>query len=134
MTVAPDVEARAAAKVPILSRVIETASLPEIRDQFRGAVVAGDTASCYLFASLLPGRLAGDAPVGQATARPEVDAARAEIGRLIGQVRDDLRDPSADPVRRLAGAVLERASVARQAAAQQARFDSGEKVRWPRAS
>lgn len=66
---------------------------------------------------------------------------RAEIGRLIGPVRDDLRDTTADPVRRLVGDVLERASVARQAAerrrqqdAAQARVNAGEMVPWPEAS
>jgi len=138
MTVSAEIEARAAAKVPILGRLIETASLPQLRDELKAAVISNDTAAIYVMASLLPGRLAGEAPLGQATGRPEVDAARAEIARLVGRVKDELRDTSLDPIRAQAGAVLEKAATARRAAdrrrqqdAARARIDAGEIVAWP---
>ena len=71
VVVAPEVEAAAAAKLPLLSRVIETASLPELRDRLKAAIVAGDVADQYILASLVPARLANEPPVGQATGRPE---------------------------------------------------------------
>ena len=141
MTVAPEIEAAAAAKVPIVGRLIETAGLPQLRDELKAAVIAGDTATAYVMTALLPGRLAGEAPVGQATARPENDAARAEIDRLLGRVRDELRDTSLDPIRAQAGAVLEQAATARRAAARRrqqddlaARVSAGEVILWPQAS
>ena len=141
MTVAAEVEAVAATRVPLVSRLVGSAPLTEIRDRLKAAIVAGDVADQYLLASLVPARLAGEAPVGQATARPQHDAARAEIGRLLGRVRDELRDTSLDPVRAQAGAILETAAVARPAAtarqkqdALAARIDSGETVAWPRPS
>ena len=140
MTVDAETEARAAAKVPIVARQIEVAPVTELRDQLRAAIVADDVATMYLFGSLLPARLA-ETPAGQATARPEVDAARAELGRLIGRVKDQLRDASLDPVRAQADAVLSKAATARRAAdrrrqqdAARARVDAGEIVPWPKVS
>ena len=127
--------------MPIVGRLIETASLPQLRDELKASIIAGDTATAYVMTALLPGRLAGEAPVGQATARPEDDAARAEIGRLLGRVRDQLRDTSLDPINAQANTVLEKAAVARRAGerrrqqdAARARIDAGETIAWPRGS
>jgi len=74
-------------------------------------------------------------------AHPADSAARAELGRLRGQIGDKLRDTANDPLRAEAAALLERAGTTRAAAARArqtlagpARTVSGlEKVPWPKA-
>lgn len=137
MVVDPATEAVAATRAVILGKVIETAPLGQLRDELKAAIVAGDHASMYVYASYLPGRLAA-APAPNEAGRPEIGQARTEIATLLARVRDDLRDTSADPVKTLAAEVRQKAAKARQAAnvrKQQAAFDadlqSGRKVAWP---
>jgi len=140
MVVDPATEAVAATRAVILGQVIQTASLGQLRDELKAAIQAGDTASMYLYGTYLPGRLAA-APAPNEAGRPEIGQARTEIAALVARVRDDLRDTSADPVRKLAAEVREKAATARRPAQvrqQQAAFNadiaSGRKVAWPKAS
>ena len=69
---------------------------------------------------------------------PELGQARGDLGRMLSQVRDALRDPSFDPVRTLATEVFARAgdvssaAFQRQADAQLSeQIASGRRVAWP---
>ena len=137
LVVTPDEQAAAHRQEPVIRRVVDTAGITQVRDALRLAIVADDKAQMLLFATLLPDRLAKPADEGEA-GRPEIGEARAEITRLLSQVRGALRDPSFDPVRTLAGEVAQRAhavGAAEQGRRQQAELDrqisSGAKVAWP---
>lgn len=137
MAIDPATETVAASRAVILGQVIQTASLPQLRDDLRAALQAGDQATCYVMANFLPARLAAAPPPNEPN-RPEIGAARAEIAALLGRVRADLRDTSADPVRKLAAEVRDKAATARRPARvrqQQAALDadiaSGRKIPWP---
>jgi len=138
MVVPAETEAAAATKLPLLARVVDSAPLTQLVAEFRAALVADDTAALYVLASLLPGRLANEAPLGQPTGSPATDEARAEIARLVGRTRDALRDPSLDAIRDQANGVLARAAIARRASEQRrkqadlaARLAAGGRVAWP---
>jgi len=64
----PAVEALAATRAVLLRQVIATASIEQLRDQLKSAVVAGDQASAFVFAALLPARLAAAPATSEAGA------------------------------------------------------------------
>ena len=137
MVVDPAVEAVAATRAVIMGHVIATVPLVQLAADLRGAIQAGDTASMYVMANFLPARLAAE-PAPNEAARPEIGQARGEIAGLLSRVRDDLRDTSADLIRKLAADVRDKAATARRAAQvrqQQAALDadikSGRRVAWP---
>ncbi len=139
LVVTPDEQASAARQEPVIRRVVDTGTLPSIRDELRASIIADDRAALLVFASHLPDRLAkvSDSDAG----RPEVGEVRSEITRMLSQIRDQLRDRSFDPVRTLATDVVGRAgdvssaTLRRQTEARlNEQVERGEKVRWPRAS
>ena len=139
MVVDPATEALAVGRSVILGQVIQTAPLGQLRDELKGAIVAGDTATAYVMTALLPARLAAPPPPNEA-GRPEVGEARREIAALLATARASLRDPAADPVRALVGevraqaaAVARPAEARRQQAALDADIQSGRRVAWPAA-
>jgi len=139
LVVTPDEQAAAARQEPVVRRVVDTQALTAVRDEMRGAIIAQDRAAMLLFATMVPDRLAKADP-GEAQ-HPELGQARGDLGRMLSQVRDALRDTSFDPARRLATDVFGRAgdvsgaAFRRQADAQvAARIASGERVAWPKAS
>jgi len=139
LTVAPDVEAVAANRAAILGPVVATAPLTQLAADLRGALQAGDRASCFLYANYLPSRLAAP-PAAHEAGHPEVGRARAELAALLATARARLRDPAADPLRALATEVRVQAAAAarpaearRQQAALDADFATGRRVPWPAA-
>ena len=137
LVVTPDEQIAAVHREPVIRRVVETGTLPGVRDELRASIISADRPACYLFAMLLPARLAAPAPPQEA-GRPEVGAARSDLQRMLGQIRDELRDPAFGPIRKLADDVLERAGAVSAAAftrQSDARLNEqverGEKVRWP---
>ena len=137
MTVDPATEAVAANRAAILGPVVATAPLTQLRDDLRAALQADDRASCFLYANYLPSRLAAP-PAAHEAGHPEIGQARTEIVALVARVRDDLRDTSFDPIRKLTAGVRDKAATARRPAetrrrqaAQDADFASGRRVPWP---
>jgi len=128
----------AAQLAPLVERDAERLPLPKLAAEVRAAVIAGDVPAMYLWHRALAPRLAA-APAG--VEHPDDSAARAELGRLRGQIGDKLRDTANDPLRAQAAELLDRAGTTRAAAGRGRQSLAGpvktmsglEKVPWPKA-
>jgi len=126
----------AAALAPLIERDAERLPLRHVAAEVRAAVVAGDPAAQYCWHRALGPRL-GVRPAG--VEHPDDARARAELGRLRGQIGDRLRDATNDPLRAAAAELLERAGTTRAAAGRGRQSLAGPvktmsgatKVPWP---
>jgi len=133
----PNESTVAAQREPLIRQLVETSDLPSLRDELRAAIIGEDRPTLYVFATLIPARLAA-APGPLDAGKPEIEEARGELRGMLAQVRQTLRDKSLDATRARAGEVIAKARTVSLAAAtrqqqaeQAARFARGEKVAWP---
>ena len=139
LRLAPGDEAVAAQRLPLFQQLAATASLEQLADELRAAVVTEDRPAMYALAMTLPARL-DVAPGPLDAGKPELQEAREELRAMLAQVRGTLRDTSFDAARDRAHKVLDKAATARLAdearrreATQAADIASGRKVAWPAA-
>lgn len=133
----PNESTVAAQREPLIRQIVETSALPALADELRAAVIGEDRPTLYVFATLIPARLAA-APAPREAGQPEIDEARGELRGMLAQVRQTLRDKSFDATRARAGEVIAKArtvslaaATRKQRAEEAARFARGEKVAWP---
>jgi len=133
----PNESTVAAQREPLIRQIVERNDLPSLRDELRAAIIGEDRPSLYVFATLLPARLAA-APGPLDAGQPEIEEARGEIRGMLAQVRQTLRDKSFDSTKERAGEILAKtttvslAAMARKRQAErQADIQSGRKVAWP---
>jgi len=136
MSLPPTARSAAAELEPMIERDAARLSLPRLAVELRHAVATGDTPSMWCWARALAPRLAAR-PEG--VEHPDQAKARAELTRLVSQVKGALRDTTHDGIRAEVDRVLERASATRAAADRGKRAlagpaktaDGQTKVPWP---